>query len=89
MNMTKKADTRHSGRTLATTTTMYRHENGRTYHAYRETLSSLRYRWTDADVAQETASTGNRTMRSRTITKPLCTHAIKAPSNGAPNLISF
>ncbi|SMR41418.1 unnamed protein product [Zymoseptoria tritici ST99CH_3D1] len=25
-----------SGRTLATTTTMYRHENGRTYHAYRD-----------------------------------------------------
>lgn len=25
-----------SGRTVATTTTMYRHENGRTYHAYRD-----------------------------------------------------
>lgn len=25
-----------SGRTLATTTTTYRYENGRTYHAYRD-----------------------------------------------------
>jgi len=25
-----------SGRTLATTTTMYRQENGRTYHAFRD-----------------------------------------------------
>lgn len=29
------ADYCFSRRTLATTTTMYRHENGRTYHAYR------------------------------------------------------
>lgn len=31
--------TRRSGRTLATTATMYRHENGRTYHAYRKSTS--------------------------------------------------
>ncbi|GAB7363179.1 hypothetical protein MBLNU230_g3462t2 [Neophaeotheca triangularis] len=30
------ASSRQSGRTVATTTTMYRHENGRTYHAYRD-----------------------------------------------------
>ena len=34
--MWKFAEHRLSGRTLATTTTMYRYENGRTYHAFRE-----------------------------------------------------
>ncbi|KAF2723530.1 S-adenosyl-L-methionine-dependent methyltransferase [Polychaeton citri CBS 116435] len=34
--MYSRAETNHSSRTLATTTTMYRVENGRTYHAYRD-----------------------------------------------------
>jgi len=34
--MSKHVDPIPRGRTVATTTTMYRHENGRTYHAYRD-----------------------------------------------------
>ena len=53
-----------SGRTLATTTTMYRHENGRTYHAYRKSntqhLSELHH---TNDHNQEMANTGNRKLQ--------------------------
>lgn len=42
-----------SGRTVATTSTMYRHENGRTYHAYRG-MSTAEY-WQPNDSKQNNA----------------------------------
>lgn len=41
LRMPDMADSRASARTMATASTMYRYENGRTYHAYSESTSKI------------------------------------------------
>lgn len=73
-------DSRFSGRTLASTVTMYRYENGRTYHAYRTLAMSIPASLDPNNLEQARENIGNQMTRSKIIMRPSCM-LISTPCN--------